>query len=249
MKIISVCGITQSGKTTTIENIISELVRRGYKVGSVKEIHYELFKIDTEGSNTDRHKNAGSQLVVARGYFETDVLYQENLNIKAIIDHFDDSFDYLVLEGVSDAAVPVIVTAHTEEDAKEKWSDYTIALSGRMSVGREELWGKPAINALTDVEKLVDLIELKTFHKLPYLPKECCNACGYSCETFAVELINKKKKESDCAVKNPKISVKVDGKELQMAPFVQDIVKNTVLSVIQELEGYEEGKSLEIHLG
>ncbi|MEG0019166.1 MAG: molybdopterin-guanine dinucleotide biosynthesis protein MobB, partial [Oscillospiraceae bacterium] len=69
MRIFTVRGITKSGKTTTIEKVISELKKRGYSVGSVKEIHYKQFKIDPEGTNTDRHKKAGSELVTARGDF------------------------------------------------------------------------------------------------------------------------------------------------------------------------------------
>ena len=41
MKVFSVIGISKSGKTTTIENIIKELRKRNYSVGSVKEIHFE----------------------------------------------------------------------------------------------------------------------------------------------------------------------------------------------------------------
>ncbi|HCS10941.1 MAG TPA: molybdopterin-guanine dinucleotide biosynthesis protein, partial [Clostridiales bacterium] len=54
MKVFSVIGITKSGKTTTIENIIKELRKRNYTVGSVKEIHFEEFKMDVEGTNTHR---------------------------------------------------------------------------------------------------------------------------------------------------------------------------------------------------
>ena len=46
MKVFSVVGVTKSGKTTTIEQIIKEFIRRGYSVGSVKEIHFEQFAID-----------------------------------------------------------------------------------------------------------------------------------------------------------------------------------------------------------
>ena len=63
MKVFSVIGLTKSGKTTTIENIIKELRKRNYTVGSVKEIHFEKFKMDVDGTNTHRHKMAGSQLV------------------------------------------------------------------------------------------------------------------------------------------------------------------------------------------
>lgn len=56
MKVLSVIGTSKTGKTTIIENIIRELRRRRYTVGSVKDIHFEKFAMDTEGTNTDRHK-------------------------------------------------------------------------------------------------------------------------------------------------------------------------------------------------
>ncbi len=249
MKILSVCGITKSGKTTTIEEIIKELTKRGYKVGSVKEIHFEQFKIDFEGSNTDRHKDAGSKLVVARGINETDILFQENLSIEKIISFYDKTFDYLILEGVTDAFVPVVVTSHGVDDANQKWSDYTVALSGVYSEQVESFNGKPAISALQDIERLVDLIEAKTFEQLPYMPKECCNACGYSCETFALELLNNRKSETDCKILNPTITVTIGETQLKLAPFVQNIVKNSVLSVIKELDGYSDTQSIKIEIG
>ena len=72
MKIFSVCGISKSGKTTTIELLIKELIRRGYTVGSFKDIHFEQFAIDNEGTNTYRHKQAGARPVTARGISETE---------------------------------------------------------------------------------------------------------------------------------------------------------------------------------
>ena len=102
MKVFSVCGITKSGKTTTIEHIIRALSARGYKVGSVKEIHFEAFAIDADPTkNTARHRRAGSELVTARGANETDVLFPGRLDMRTILS-FYHGFDYVVLEGVTD---------------------------------------------------------------------------------------------------------------------------------------------------
>ncbi|MCL0076168.1 molybdopterin-guanine dinucleotide biosynthesis protein MobB, partial [Dehalococcoidia bacterium] len=103
MKAFSVIGITQSGKTTTIENIIRGLKKRRYSVGSVKEIHFEEFAIDQEGTNTYRHRVAGSELVTARGYYETDILFPEQLSMEQILRFYEQ--DYIVLEGVTDCNV------------------------------------------------------------------------------------------------------------------------------------------------
>lgn len=165
MKVFTVVGITLSGKTTTIENIIRELRKRGYSVGSVKEIHYEKFQIDTEGTNTYRHKMAGSQLVTARGFYETDILFQEKLNIHKILEFYD--YDYVVLEGVSDGNFPKIIAASTEEEVLERLDENTFAISGKLANKVKEFKGLPVINAMEDAEKLVDLIEEKVDYYTP----------------------------------------------------------------------------------
>lgn len=52
MKIIMLKGISKTGKTTTAEAVIRELKMRGYTVGSVKDIHFESFTVETGGSRS-----------------------------------------------------------------------------------------------------------------------------------------------------------------------------------------------------
>ena len=164
MKVFSIFGYTKSGKTTTAEYVIAELRRRGYSVGSVKDIHFEQFTIETEGSNTDRHKKAGAQLVTARGLKETDILLQERLPLHKLLDVYEClyAFDYVVLEGENEFCGPGIVCGKNLEEADRKWDGAQIdvfALSGVASVGLQTHRGVPAIDATTDAERLADLIE------------------------------------------------------------------------------------------
>ena len=165
MKIFSVIGVSSSGKTTTIEHIISELRKRGYSVASVKEIHFQDFAIDTPGSNTDRHRQAGSQLVSARGFYETDLLYQRMLSMDEILLHYDH--DFVALEGVSDIPVPTIITAHTAEEVRERRTENTFAVSGRLADTCLEVDGLPALSALTSTVELSDLVEEKAVTYIP----------------------------------------------------------------------------------
>ena len=165
MKLFSVIGVSQSGKTTTIERLIAELTRRGYSVGSVKEIHFEDFAIDTPGSNTDRHRRAGARQVAARGFHETDLLYQHKLDMDEILLHFD--YDFVALEGVTDMPVPTIVAAHKAEEVRERRTEQTIAVSGRLSDSCAEVDGLPALSALTQLAELTDLVER---HAAEYTP-------------------------------------------------------------------------------
>lgn len=248
MKVISVCGISDSGKTTTVEHIIEELKRRGYSVGSVKEIHYDQFKIDTEGSNTDRHRKAGAQLVTARGKNETDILFQEKLPIRDILAFY--TFDYVVLEGVSDARVPMILTAHTTPELDERWNDYVIGCAGRIASDLKTYRERPVFDARTQAEALVDLIELKTYHILPDFDQNCCDACGYGCAGLGAAILKGEAREKDCVIRTrPEVSVKIDGQPLEMVPFVQDIIRSAVTGIVGELKGYEEGAAIEISIG
>ncbi len=61
--IISIVGRSKSGKTTLIERLIPEFMKRGYRVATIKH-HYKAFQIDHEGKDSWRHKQAGAQTVV-----------------------------------------------------------------------------------------------------------------------------------------------------------------------------------------
>jgi molybdopterin-guanine dinucleotide biosynthesis protein B len=61
--IISVVGKSRSGKTTLLEGLIGELIRRGYRVGTIKHDAHS-FEIDQPGKDTWRHAQAGSDHVV-----------------------------------------------------------------------------------------------------------------------------------------------------------------------------------------
>ena len=217
MKVFTVLGTSGSGKTTTIETVIVELSRRGYRVGSVKEIHYEAFAIDpSPASNTHRHRAAGAALVTARGYHETDMLYPEKLSMKAILRHYKD-YDWVALEGVDDLPVPAVICT------RDKLRSQAICVSGKLGSEVAQYQGLPAFNVLENAAALCDFLE----ETVPdYL--ECYDPA-----------------DTDPGVD---ISLAVDGKPLRMVPFVQKILRNAVLGVVRELEGYWEGGEVEIRL-
>ncbi|HNZ83244.1 MAG TPA: molybdopterin-guanine dinucleotide biosynthesis protein MobB [Sedimentibacter sp.] len=244
MKVFSVIGVTKSGKTTTIENIISELRRRGYTVGSVKEIHFKKFKMDVEGTNTHRHKIAGSQLVTARGAYETDIMFQEKLDINDLLNFYNH--DYVVMEGVRDTCAPKIVTAYDVEGILDRMDETTFLISGQISNGMREFEGIPVINSITEIERLVDLIEEKVFDRLPDMKDECCRKCGYTCSQLSSKILRGQKEMGDCALSKQDVILKINGKEIIMVPFVQNILKNAVEAVSKELSGYTESGDIEV---
>ena len=165
MKIVNVQGRKKTGKTTTVTQIIAELCRRGYTVGSVKGIHIEGFTMDVEGEDTGKHKAAGADPVTARCHDETNVMFKGKMDLAGILKHYDT--DWVVIESHVDLHCPNIITGTTAEpeegqrDASlaSQINDLTIACSGVISNELSTFRGLPVINALTDIERLVDLIE------------------------------------------------------------------------------------------
>ena len=158
MKVFTIIGYTNSGKTGTLIEIIKELVKRGYNVNSVKHIHIENFSIDTKGKDSWRHREAGASITGVRAEGETAIIYKKTLNVKELIPHFDG--DYLALEGFSnEKLIPKVLCSKNIPDLEEKFDDTVFAISGVITSEIKEYKGVKAINGLTHIEELVDLIE------------------------------------------------------------------------------------------
>jgi len=158
MKVFAIVGITDSGKTSTLVNIIKELVTRGYEVNSVKSVHIDNFSVDKKGKDSWRHKEAGSKVTALRSKNETAIIFQEGLDVKELLAFFN--CDYLALEGFNEAVnVPKIVCAKNTEGINDKFNDSIFAISGKISSELKEYKGIKVINGLTDITELVDLVE------------------------------------------------------------------------------------------
>lgn len=246
MKVFSVIGFSESGKTTTIENIISELKRRGYSVGSVKQIRNEKFALDQEGKNTYRQKLAGSELVTARGTNETDIMFQEMLPVEKILKSYDQ--DFVVMEGVRDCNSPKIVCAKTIEEIDRNLDDTVFAISGRVSNNIKEYNGLPVIDSVENTKEMVNLIEEKVYDKLPDFENGQCSACRYGCRDMGIRILKGKATRDNCAILKSKVKLYINGKPIKMVPFVQKVFFNMIKGFVSELKGYEPDTPIEIKI-
>jgi len=247
LKVVSVVGPSGSGKTTTVECIIAELRRRRYSVGSVKEIHFEEFAMDSPGTNTDRHHRAGAELVTALGLFETDVLYKRKLDIREVLGHYHQ--DFVILEGVEHPAIPRIVTGYEIADLAERVDEAVFAISGRVARDIEEYSGRPALDATERCRDLVDLIERTVSPPLPGFPPDCCDTCGGSCGELTGAILRGEATREACpVVGRTRVQLRINGEGIAMVPFVQSILENAVTGVVGELDGYRPGAIIEVHI-
>lgn len=61
--IVPFVGYSGSGKTTVLVEVIAELTRRGFRVGTIKH-HSHDFEMDIPGKDTWRHKKAGASATI-----------------------------------------------------------------------------------------------------------------------------------------------------------------------------------------
>lgn len=245
MKAIAVNGTSDSGKTTVCEGLIRGLRQRGYTVGSVKEIHCQDFTIDVPGTDTARHREAGSQLVTARGFLETDILFQSKLPITEILSQYQQ--DYVILEGVTDCNAPRIITAHNLTEVEERMDCRTVAVTGVIAnTCGSSVFGLPVFNALTESEALLDFVVERAFPPLPDFSKDCCGHCGFSCREMAGRIAHQQAVREDCLLWSQETELRIDGVSIAMVPFVQTILKRAVLAVAGELDGFKEKSKIEV---
>lgn len=247
MRVFSVNGISRSGKTTTIEHVIAELKRRGYTVGSVKDIHFEAFAIDTEGTNTYRHRKAGADVVTARGLAETDILFPGRLPVLRILEFYDH--DWVVLEGVKDFPVPSIACGRSLEELEKVISPATFAVSGVISASMDSHAGIPAFDARTQTGQLVDLMERRVFPVLPAVDPECCSECGRTCTDMVGAILSGEASREDCRHGDFGVRLSIGGRDIAIVPFVQEVIRRTVGGLVSTLQGYRPGEEIEISIG
>ena len=155
MKVFAVSGLHTTGKTTTVTALVKELTLRGFRVSTVKDIHYEGFAIDKEGTNTWKHKMAGASTVVARSLDETDFLVAGRMPMDEVLKRLDA--DVVVIEGGHDEPYPRITCATSPEEADIRFDIHTFAVAGRIAEQMTEYRGVIVFNPMKDAAKLADL--------------------------------------------------------------------------------------------
>ncbi|MCW3982873.1 MAG: molybdopterin-guanine dinucleotide biosynthesis protein B [Candidatus Bathyarchaeota archaeon] len=164
-RLIAVVGDKHSGKTTIIEHLIEELTRRGYHVGTIKEM-VRVSTLDTPQKETDRYRKAGAQAVVAVPREETVIFLPKRLGVKEILPHLL-GLDFVLLEGFESAEkLPKIVAAKTVQEAQSFMDKSVVALSGILADSDQETkkaasLACPLYHSTREICMLATLVEAK----------------------------------------------------------------------------------------
>lgn len=157
--IVSIVGKSDSGKTTLIEKLIAELVRRGYKVATIKhDVHG--FEIDQEGKDSWRHKKAGAHTVLISSPQKLALIrdVDHDADLEELREKYIREVDIILSEGFKRNSQPKIEVFRKElnQELLCKKEDNLIALATNHPLNI----GVPCFD-INDAQGLVDLIEEK----------------------------------------------------------------------------------------
>ncbi len=164
--VIAVVGGKRSGKTTTVEALISQLAKRGYRIAAVKHISEQDFTIDTKGKDTWRYGQAGAKTVIGIAANETATIEKvdKDLTLENILNRCRDH-DVIFLEGFKklvskEKTVLKIVAVKSKEEIQDALRIFEPILAFTGSFQTKNMKTTiPHVNALTNPEKLADLVE------------------------------------------------------------------------------------------
>ena len=157
--IVSIVGKSNSGKTTLLEKLIPELVKRGYRVATIKH-NVHGFDIDREGKDTWRHKKAGACTTVISSASRIALI--EDLDHDHSLDEIRDKYikgvDIILAEGYKGNPFPKIEVFRSElkRDLLYNKEDNLLAVASDIKLDI----GVPCFD-INEAQRLVDLIENK----------------------------------------------------------------------------------------
>jgi molybdopterin-guanine dinucleotide biosynthesis protein B len=165
--IVAVVGGKSSGKTTTIEILTGELIKRGYKVAAIKHVPEPNFTIDTEGKDTWRFAKSGAKTIISIASNEIATIEkasQENISLSEILRKCKGN-DIVFIEGLKKLVakrndVQKIVIVNSEKQALEALKNFKpiLAFAGAYSTANLNL-GIPYFDVLKEPKKIADLVE------------------------------------------------------------------------------------------
>lgn len=236
LRAIAVVGYRKSGKTTVVEGLVKELVRRGYKVGTVKHVREKGFSIDQQGKDTWRHAQAGASTVICIAPREVATISRRPAKLEEVLRALR-GLDFVIIEGFRKASgIPKVAVARSISEARELADEFTVAC-----VGHRKPW-LPLFKH-DEAKKLADLLEQRV---PPLLPGIDCRRCGYqSCKEFSLAVIAGRERWNGCPALRERVVLTVDGRRVHLNPFIQELISGTLDGMLSALKGVK-GKEIEL---
>ncbi len=227
VKFIAITGFKESGKTKVVEGVVERLKKRGFSVGTVKHVSQEGFTIDREGTDTWRHAEAGAEEVCLLSPDETVTMKKGGFSLENFLGNME-GLDYVIVEGFRDSEIIPKVAIADNDDEVERLDDmFTVAFL------KNGIRDKPVLDC-DDMDSIVELVEDKAMQPVGNLD---CGQCGFdTCGEFVQAVSEENVSQDECVAFEGQVTLKVDGREIPLKPFVKDLIKNTVSGMVSSLK-------------
>jgi len=154
--VISIVGKSESGKTTLLEALITELKQRGYKVAVIKHSG-EDFELDTVNKDTWRFSQAGSEVSAINSAHKLAIFkhVEHNFHPQELSYFISQDYDLILTEGFKQSSYPKI-----EVHRGEQGGDLVSPLEQLLAIVTDEpLKIDVPQFARDEIQKIADLIE------------------------------------------------------------------------------------------
>lgn len=112
--IVQIVGYKNTGKTTLVCRLTERYKQAGYKVGTIKRDAHD-FQIDTPGTDTWKHQEAGADITAITSSERTAVMMRHNVPLDQLIAQMSE-VDVILIEGFKEAAYPKIIMVRSAQD-------------------------------------------------------------------------------------------------------------------------------------
>jgi molybdopterin-guanine dinucleotide biosynthesis protein MobB len=158
VKIFGIVGWKNSGKTTLVARLVTELKARGYSVSTVKHAHH-VFDLDQPGRDSYKHREAGAQEVLISSGKRWALMHELQNEVEYQLDDLLEKMtpvDLILIEGFKTAPHPKIEChrATTERPLICEANDTIVAVASDIGMVMGEL-GQLDLN---DVGQIADFV-------------------------------------------------------------------------------------------
>ncbi|KXS36685.1 MULTISPECIES: molybdopterin-guanine dinucleotide biosynthesis protein B [unclassified Candidatus Frackibacter] len=110
LPVVSIVGNSGSGKTTFLEQLIPKVIKRGYKVATIKHDAHN-FEIDKPGKDSWKHRKAGAETVILSAKNRLAMIRELDTEVgldDILANYISEDIDLVITEGYKTGDKPKI---------------------------------------------------------------------------------------------------------------------------------------------
>jgi molybdopterin-guanine dinucleotide biosynthesis protein B len=224
---IALVGYKDTGKTSLAIELVREFKGQGLSVAAAKCTEHGL---DAPKTDTWRLSQI-ADVVAGIGPKQTCLNWPRPYYLLDLLPLLQA--DVLIVEGCKTQKWLPRILLGTDQNPADAALDPGLALGG---------WGSclpQGLRRFDDVKDLAKTILDKGF----ILPGLDCGSCGRAdCAELARQIIAQKATPAACQAKKSEMTLRVNGQDLGLNPFVREIIGGSIRGMLKQLKGFAPGQ-------